>query len=213
MQWGSIPLKDRLTGARRTWAWIQYPDRMPDRYSRGITVVPYRPEWELQARAVKKALTSVLLGVEIDAIEHVGSTSVPGLAAKPILDIDVIVQRDSMAGATAALERAGYVHCGDLGVTDREAFTAPDDQPSRNVYLCVAGTLHVRNHLAVRESLRKYPALRDRYGAVKLHLAGQPDMDISRYLAGKSSVLQDILALSDLTEQEKLEILKLNTPD
>ncbi len=184
---------------------------MTDRYSSGITVVAYSPEWEHQFRSVADKLTTILSGLPLDAIEHVGSTSVPGLPAKPILDIDVIVQRDIMAPATLALMRADYVHCGDLGLTDREAFSAPDEHPARNVYLCVTGTLHVRNHLAVRDVLRARSDLRDRYGAVKLQLASDPDMDIRRYLAGKSAVLQDILALSGLTAQEKRVIFDLNT--
>ncbi len=111
----------------------------------------------------------------------------------------------------AALEVAGYTHRGDLGVTDREAFFAPDDDPARNVYVCVAGTLHVRNHLAVRDALRLDPELRERYGATKLQLASDPSMDIHRYLAGKSLVLQDVLAASDLTAAKKRHIFELNT--
>lgn len=184
---------------------------MGDRYGRGIVVVPHRPEWEHQFRGVADALAIILAPLPVGAIEHVGSTSVRGLPAKPILDIDVIVHRDTMAPAISALERAGYLHRGDLGVTDREAFTAPDEQPARNVYLCVAGTLHVRNHLAVRDVLRARPDLRERYGTVKLQLARRPGMDIHRYLAGKSAILQEVLAMSDLTAEEKQTILELNT--
>lgn len=184
---------------------------MADRYSTGIVVVAPSPHWAEQYRAVAEELVAALAHVPVDAIEHVGSTSVPGLPAKPILDIDVIVQRNNLGTAIRAIEQAGYLHCGDLGVTDREAFTAPDENPSRNVYLCVADTLHVRNHLAVRDTLRARPDLRDRYGAVKLQLASEPGMNIHRYLAGKSIILQEILALSDLTAEEKQTILELNT--
>ncbi|MEQ6896095.1 GrpB family protein [Microbacterium sp. KR10-403] len=83
--------------------------------------------------------------------------------------------------------------------------------PRRNVYVCVVGTLHVRNHLAVRDILRARPDLRDRYGTVKRELAADAAMDIDRYLAGKSAILQEVLALSDLSESEKAAILRLNT--
>lgn len=171
----------------------------------------YSPDWPHQFQSVANVLRTVLSGLPIGSIEHVGSTAIPGLPAKPILDIDVIVSRDVVDPAIGALEFAGYVHCGDLGVTDREALTAPDDRPPRNVYVCVADTLHVRNHLAVRAALLTNPDLRDRYGAVKLQLASDPNMDIRRYIAGKSAVLQDILAISDLTAEEKQEIYELNT--
>jgi GrpB-like predicted nucleotidyltransferase (UPF0157 family) len=137
---------------------------------------------------------------------------VPGLAAKPILDVDVIVDGGDMHAAVTALVAAGYVHRGDLDVTDREAFQAPDEDPRRNVYVCRAGTLNVRNHLAVRDVLRARADLRDEYAAVKLALAAEPSMDIDTYIARKSEVLQKVLAVSDLTDDERLQILRLNDP-
>ena len=79
------------------------------------------------------------------------------------------------------------------------------------VYVCVEGTLHVRNHLAVRAILRERDDLRDRYGAVKIDLASDPAMQMGTYLARKSPVLQEVLALSALTDAEKRAILDLNT--
>jgi GrpB-like predicted nucleotidyltransferase (UPF0157 family) len=93
----------------------------------------------------------------------------------------------------------------------REAFFDPNENPARNVYVCVAGTLHVRNHVAVRYALRLDPELRERYGAVKLQLASDSSMDIHRYIAGKSPMLQEVQAASDLTANEKRQIFELNT--
>lgn len=112
----------------------------------------------------------------------------------------------------AALASVGYVHRGDLGIADRESFQAPDEDPRRNVCVCRSGTLNVRNHLAVREVLRRRTDLRDAYAAVKLRLAAEPDLDIDTYIAGKSAVLQKVLAESDLTDEERLRILRLNDP-
>jgi len=175
-----------------------------------VTVVPYSEDWPEQFTRVAADLRSALADVPVLSIEHVGSTSVPGLAAKPVIDIDVVVRREDVAAAVAALVAVGYSHRGDLGVTDREAMAAPDDDPRRNVYICVEGTLHLRNHLAVRAILRARPDLRDRYGTIKTALAQDPAMDIERYLALKSPVLQEVLALSDLTDAEKRAILALN---
>jgi len=136
-----------------------------------IEVVAYSPEWPVQFERVAGDLTAALTSVPGATVEHVGSTSVPGLAAKPILDIDVLVDPRYATDAIAALARIGYVHRGDLGVVGREAFDAPDDEPRRNVYVCQAGTLNVRNHLAVRDVLRRREDLRDEYAAVKLALA------------------------------------------
>ncbi|MFI5429169.1 GrpB family protein [Aeromicrobium sp. UC242_57] len=177
-----------------------------------VDVVPYSSSWPLQFEQVADDLRRVLQAVPSAVVEHVGSTSVPGLAAKPILDIDVIVAARDVEAAIAALASVGYVHRGDLGVVDREAFEAPDDRPRRNVYVCIAGTLNVRNHLAVRDVLRERADLRDEYASVKLTLAADPGIEIDTYIAGKSGVLQKVLAASGLTVDERLQILRLNDP-
>jgi GrpB-like predicted nucleotidyltransferase (UPF0157 family) len=177
-----------------------------------VLVVPSSPAWPQQFEQVAAVLRAALSGVPSAVVEHVGSTSVAGLAAKPVLDIDVVVEGRHVADAVAALTAVGYVHRGDLGVADREAFFAPDEAPRRNVYVCRAGALSVRNHLAVRDVLRARPDLRDEYAAVKTALAADPTMDTDTYVAGKSAVLQKVLAVSDLTEDERLQILRLNDP-
>lgn len=177
-----------------------------------VEVVPYSPRWLGQFDRVARTLRGGLSEVTSAEVEHVGSTSVPGLAAKPILDIDVVVVGEEMAVAIAAMETIGYAHRGDLGVTDREAFEAPDDGLRRNVYVCRRGSLSLRNHLAVRDVLRRRADLRDEYGAAKMALAADPDMDIETYIAGKSMVLQKVLAVAELTADERLQILRLNDP-
>lgn len=178
----------------------------------GIEVRAYDPRWAIRFEEVAETLREALADGPAASVEHVGSTSVPGLAAKPILDIDVIVAPEDVPAAVKALVRIGYRHRGDLGVAGREAFFAPDEDPRRHVYVCAAGTLNVRNHLAVREVLRRRDDLRDEYAAVKLALAADPDMDIDTYIARKSDVLQKILAVSDLTDAERRQILSLNDP-
>lgn len=176
-----------------------------------VVVVPYRTEWPVQFEEIAATLHAALENVPDVAIEHVGSTAVPGLAAKPILDIDVIVDAAQLPAAIRSLESIGYVHRGNLGVEGREAFFSPDDAPSRHVYVCERGALSVRNHLAVRDTLRKRPDLRDTYGAVKLALGADPEMDIDAYLTGKSPVLQHVLAEGDFAIEELDAIFALNT--
>lgn len=176
----------------------------------GVEVVAWSPRWAEQYDAVAAVLREALAGVGSARVEHVGSTSVPGLAAKPILDVDVIVDPADVTAAIAALESVGYVHRGDLGVPGREAFHAPGP-PRRNVYVCTAGTPHVRNHLAVRDVLRSRADLREAYAQVKLALAADPDMDIDTYIAGKSAVLQQVLEASGaFSDAELAAIRRLN---
>lgn len=177
-----------------------------------VDVVSYSSDWPVWFERVAADLRAALAEVPSAVVEHVGSTAVPGLAAKPVLDVDVIVAQEDVSAAVAALEGIGYVHRGDLGVAGREAFAAPDEDPRRHVYVCRAGTLNVRNHLAVRDVLRERADLREEYGAVKRALASDPTMDIDTYIARKSPVLQKVLAASGLTDEERLQILRLNDP-
>ena len=179
-----------------------------------IEVVPSSAAWAQDFELVAAALRPALGRIPGARVEHVGSTSVTGLAAKPILDIDVIVDRSDVPAAVAGLVGIGYVHRGDLGVVGREAFFAPDESPRRSVYVCEAGTVNVRNHLAVRDVLRANDVLRDAYAAVKLSLASDPALDIDAYIARKSAVVQRVLEASgEFSDDELAAIRRLNDPD
>lgn len=182
--------------------------------STGIEVVQWSADWSRQFELVASVLRTAIATVPGARVEHVGSTSVPGLAAKPILDIDVIVSGADVPASVAALVGIGYVHRGDLGVAGREAFLAPDQSPRRNVYVCEAGTMSVRNHLAMRETLKARDDLRVAYADVKLSLADDPDMHIDTYIARKSSVVQRVLEASgEFSDDELAAIRRLNDPD
>lgn len=176
-----------------------------------IEVTPYDPRWPIQFEHIADTIRPAIAHIPNATIEHVGSTSVPGLAAKPIIDIDVVVDREHIPAGIAALASIGYAHRGDLGVPGREAFYPPEDTPKRHLYLCERGCLSLRNHLAVRDILRTRPDLRDQYAAVKLALAADPTMDIDTYIDGKSAVLQQVLALAeDINPEERALILGVN---
>lgn len=178
-----------------------------------IRVVPHQAAWRDQAAGVISQLEAALADVHFESIEHVGSTAVAGLAAKPVLDIDVVVAPGHVQAAIDALNVSGYRHVGDRGIPGRESLEAPEHGPRRNVYVCESGTLHLRNHLAIRDILRERSDLRDEYGAVKLALAADVDMHIDAYVARKSTVLQKVLAEAELSETERLQILQANNPD
>lgn len=178
--------------------------------TKGPRVVEYQDRWVQDFAWIRDELSRALAAVPHESIEHVGSTSVPGLAAKPVIDVDVIVLPAHVSSAIAALVAIGYRHQGDLGLEGREAFKAPDEGPRRHVYVCVAGSLHLRNHLAVRDVLRRRPDLRDAYAETKLSLVAQPGLEMASYIVGKSAILQRVLDESDLTPEEKAAIHRIN---
>lgn len=165
-----------------------------------IEVVAYDPRWPSRFARIRDSLREALDDVPVVSIEHVGSTSVPGLAAKPVIDVDVVIAREHLEAAIDAFVAAGYEHRGDLGIPDRYAMRAPEGV-RRNVYLVVDGSLALRNHLAVRDRLRADSALARTYGALKQRLAGETD-EVDDYVARKSEVLLSILAAAGFASAE-----------
>ena len=147
--------------------------------------------------------------VPVIAIEHVGSTSVPGLAAKPVIDVDIVVAPDDVAGASRALIDLGFRPLGEQGIPQRWAFREPDRLARTNTYVAVDGCLALRNHLAVREVLRSDHVLRSRYADVKRRVAAVAH-DGDEYVRGKAEIVQLILLAAGFTEAERAAIAEQN---
>ena len=174
-----------------------------------LVVVPYDPQWPRRFEEIAASLRDALGALPVVAIEHVGSTSVPDLAAKPVIDVDVVVTRDIVRAAVAAIASAGYEPLGEMGVPDRFAFRSPVGAPRQNIYVTVVGSLALRNHLGLRDTLRACPDLRDEYGAVKLALAARTD-DIDVYVDGKTDIVLRILQKVGLAQHELDELEGVN---
>ena len=130
-------------------------------------------------------------------IEHVGSTAVPGLAAKPIIDIDVVVAEASQVqGVLQRIESAGYQWVGDLTVSGREAFepirTPP--LPVHHLYLVVENNRAHADHWLLRDALIESPDLVERYAALKRDNAVLADGDAERYTELKAAFVAEVLA-------------------
>ncbi|MEU5529673.1 GrpB family protein [Micromonospora chersina] len=157
-----------------------------------ITVDAYNPEWPAMF-AEEEAVIRAALGAKALAVEHVGSTAVPGLAAKNRLDIDLIVADPAEEDAyVPPLEAAGYL----LRTRD------PDWYEHRCLWTHDHGVnLHVfgpdcdeyLRHLILRDWLRTHPEDRDRYAAVKHRVAQEHPMDMALYVQGKSAIIIEIL--------------------
>jgi GrpB-like predicted nucleotidyltransferase (UPF0157 family) len=172
-----------------------------------ITVVDYDPDWpgRFEGLRAEYAAAMAAAGIAVVAIEHVGSTSVPGLAAKPIIDVDIVVQAADVTAASGVLISLGFTPLGDLGIPQRWAFRAPARLPRTNTYVIVDGCLSLRNHLAVRDVLRADKALRDEYAVVKKQAGARLD-DIDDYVAAKNGIVQKILTAAGLTDAERASI-------
>lgn len=175
-----------------------------------IEVHDYDPQWTAFFEQMYARLWPVVADIAV-SIEHVGSTSVPGLAAKPIIDIDIVVpSTKEVPAAIERLAKLGYAHIGDLGVTGREAFRNPPDPIAHHLYVCPKNTLGLRNHMAVRGFLRLQPGKAHEYGELKKSLAREFPDDLDSYIEGKSEFLSAILRHAEFTDAELESILESN---
>ena len=159
-------------------------------------VAEYDPTWPGMFERLRDRLDAALAGVA-HVTEHVGSTAVRGLAAKPIIDVDVVVADETAVGpAVKALAAAGWQPEGDLGIEGREAFLPPADTAYHHLYLVVAGSRPHRDHIDLRDFLRMHPGHAARYGALKRQLAVLLETDRGAYARGKEEMITEYLSMA-----------------
>ena len=164
----------------------------PKMETKKVEVLPYDAKWRLDFEDIKREISAAIGGL-ITGIEHVGSTSVEGLSAKPCIDIDVIIKDRSVFDAVVkGLGDIGYVHEGDLGVKDREAFKYSDKPHLQAHHLdgCPEKSEDLRRHMAFRDFLRNDPEAVKEYSAVKEEAARRFPNDIEKYIQYKSPCIE-----------------------
>ncbi len=175
--------------------------------TRHVIVQPHNPEWKGYFTQLS-LLFSSWLGNEIIKIEHVGSTSVPNLAAKPIIDLDIVIQRKNFRKVKEILENNGYVHEGNLGIEDRDAFKPNSPKllknlPNHHLYVCPDDSQQLHAHLLFRDFLRFHPFWVEKYGNLKTRLAKLFPHDIDQYMTNKHQLVQQILEEAHHWENSK----------
>ena len=159
-----------------------------------VIVLPYDEGWKQDFLKIKQELQDALGQLAID-IEHVGSTSVEGLSAKPIIDIDVVIEDNTvLKDAVAALGRAGYEHEGDLGIPGREAFRYEGKEHLRthHLYVCPKDSPELKRHIAFRDHLRSHPEAVKEYSRIKEKGAALFPDDMDKYIEYKSPFIEKI---------------------
>lgn len=158
------------------------------------TVVPYDPAWPSLFASLCAVVAPALDGLDV-RLEHVGSTAVPGLAAKPIIDLDVVVPAAPLVPAvTERLAGLGYEHEGDLGIAGREAFRQPEGLPYHHLYVVVDGSPPYLDHVDLRDYLRSHPAEASRYARRKHEVAHLLTVDRQAYVDAKADLVRELLA-------------------
>ena len=159
-----------------------------------VVVLPYDEQWKNDFLQIKEELINAL-GQLVIEIEHVGSTSVKGLSAKPIIDIDIVIKDYSeLKNVILALERIGYQHEGNLGIEGREAFRYDCKEHLRehHLYVCPKDSLELKRHIAFRNYLLTHHDAVREYSRIKEEGAKLYPNDIERYIEYKTPFIEKI---------------------
>lgn len=159
-----------------------------------VRVVPYDPAWPAAFAAERERLRKALGGLAME-VEHVGSTSVPGLAAKPVLDLAAGRPPESaLEPYVRALEGAGYTYRGENGIAGRHLFVRGSESArTHHLHLVALGGEEWERQRAFRDALRADPAARDAYAALKHDLAARHPGDRAAYTGGKADFIARVL--------------------
>ncbi|MBX9974802.1 GrpB family protein [Cytobacillus firmus] len=160
--------------------------------TRKVTVAPYNPDWPSLFKS-EAALLKTIFKREILDIHHIGSTSIPGLAAKPVIDIMPIVNKIEMVDRfNPEMISLGYEPRGENGLPGRRYFQKGGNQRTHHVHIYEIGNPHITRHLAFRDYLRLNGEEAKQYGALKMELAKQYRLDIDAYIKGKEALVREI---------------------
>jgi GrpB-like predicted nucleotidyltransferase (UPF0157 family) len=168
---------------------------LDDRFDPAVLIVEHDHAWAARAQDELRRVAPALGPVAV-RLEHIGSTAVPGLAAKPIIDLQLSVAAlEPRARYVGPLERLGYLFVPEPNSPDHHFFARPPSRPrSHHLHVCQAGSEHESRHLAVRDFLRAHGDEAARYAALKREVVRKHPHDRLAYIAGKERYMGDLEA-------------------
>lgn len=173
-----------------------------------VRVVPPDPAWRLQFEAEAARINAALAGLPA-TIHHIGSTSIPGIWAKPILDILLEVERvDDLDARSARLVDLGFEAKGEFGLPGRRYFRKDSAEGVRThqIHAFARGSRDIERHLAFRDYMIAHPPAAQSYSALKRRLAETHPGDIDAYMDGKDAFIKEheIKALAWNAREQKI---------
>ena len=171
-----------------------------------VSVLSYDPEWALWFQELRGPIWEAVYDLAVDVI-HVGSTSVLGMSAKPVIDIDIVVEDwGNFREIVRRLYGLGYEHQGDLGIREREAFKQRGEPcHPHHLYVCRLGSVAYKNHVLLRKHLVDNPSDFRRYEELKVKLGGFAS-DVDEYTRLKTELILEFLFSEGLSDEEIEEI-------
>ncbi|MBA3353552.1 MAG: GrpB family protein [Blastocatellia bacterium] len=169
-------------------------------------VVPHNPEWR-DAFETEAKLIADALGLNVVAIHHIGSTAIPNIYAKPVIDVLVEVRDiNEVCGQDPAMKSLGYEVMGEFGIPGRRYFRKDDTAGMRThqIHVFESGSPHVARHLAFREYLTAHTDTALEYSDLKRRLAAEHPEDPDSYMDGKDEFIKDIDRRAELWRKPRL---------
>ena len=161
-----------------------------------VRLAPYTTDWERLFEEEKTRLQSAI-GEHVLDIQHVGSTSIPGMTAKPIIDIAIAVESFEAAYVCVEpMERVGYEYAGEHGIPRRHYFVKRNPATTHHVHMLEQQSHEWENHLLFRDHLRGHAEAAEAYAALKTRLAKELPRDRDAYTNGKAPFVERILRLA-----------------
>ena len=167
-----------------------------------IQVLPYDPSWKEWFREIRNQLWAQVSDLALDIV-HVGSTSIEGMGAKPIIDIDIVVpDMGDFDEIVFRLGRIGYVPGGDLGIKGREAFGLDyRHKHAHNLYMVAVDSTAYRNHVLLKKHLAENPEAFRRYNDLKMGLAESSE-SLEDYWRSKTLLILEFLEAEGMSQDE-----------
>ena len=161
--------------------------------TKNVVVEKWNPKWKDEFERIVDSLGEDVIYNSVK-IEHVGSTSVEGLSAKPIIDLDIVIENDKFEIIKRLLNDKGYKHEGDLGIEGREAFSysGKEELMTHHLYVCPKDSEELFKHITFRDFLKNNSALASEYSKVKEQAAVLYPDDIDKYMEFKSEIIEKI---------------------
>lgn len=172
---------------------------------RQVVLVPYDKQWPLLFAEEEKRLAAILQQRCL-AIHHIGSTAIPQIHAKPIIDmLPVVEDIDQIDALNHAFEALGYTCMGEYGIKGRRFFWKSKSHRSHNIHIFAKNSPEIARHIAFRDFLISNPVYAQAYSLIKQSLTAVFADDIDNYVNGKASFIQYIDYKTGQCSQEQLE--------
>lgn len=175
-----------------------------------VDVVSYNPEWKRWFKELREPIWEKISDYVVDIV-HVGSTSIEGMSAKPVIDIDITVDNwNKLPEIIKRLGELGYKHQGNLGIKEREAFKLTfEPMHPHNLYVCHKDSVAYKNHILLKKHLSENPEDFSRYEELKISL-GNTASNVDKYTRLKTELILEFLAVEGVPDEELNEIRSEN---